>query len=55
MLKSLLKLRLRGKRCSSDMIPYTARIIADIRGLDVQNVVNTATENAEEMFNVEVL
>ena len=45
----------RGKRCSSDMISYTAQVIADIRGLDVQNFVNIATENAEELFKVKVM
>jgi len=43
---------IRGKRCTSDMIEYTALKIAEIKGLDYETVVNTAYNNAKELFNI---
>ena len=43
---------MRGKRCTSDMIEYTALKIAEIKGIDYNTVVNTATNNTKELFNI---
>ncbi len=43
---------MRGKRCTSDMIEYTALKIAEIKGLDYETVVNTACNNTKELFNI---
>ena len=42
----------RGKRCTSDMIEYTALRIAEIKGLDYETVVNTTCNNTKELFNI---
>ena len=42
----------RGKRCSSDLIAYTAEKIADIRGTDAQHIIDAARENAKALFNI---
>ncbi len=42
----------RGKRNSSDLITYTAQVISEIRGIDVQEFVNRTNFNAQEMFNI---
>ena len=44
----------RGKRNSSDLIAYTAQVIADIRNIDVQEFVNRACLNAQEMYNIKL-
>lgn len=43
---------LRGKRCQSDMIEYTAMKIAEVKGLDYNTVVNTAGKNTKELFDI---
>lgn len=43
---------MRGKRCTSDMIEYTALKIAEIKGLDYETVVMTACNNTKELFNI---
>ena len=43
---------MRGKRCTSDMIEYTALKITEIKGLDYETVVNTACNNTKELFNI---
>ena len=45
---------LRGTRCSSDMIAYSAQIIANIKNIDVQTLVDTATENTKRLFGIEL-
>ena len=44
----------RGKRNSSDLIAYTAQVIADIRHIDVQKFVDITNHNAQEMFNIKL-
>lgn len=43
---------LRGKRCQSDMIEYTALKIAEVKEIDYNAVVDTARKNTEELFNI---
>ena len=43
---------MRGKRCTSDMIEYTALKIAEVKGLDYETVVNTACNNVKELFKI---
>ncbi len=43
---------MRGKRCTSDMIEYTALKIAEIKNLDYETVVNTACQNTKELFGI---
>ena len=43
---------MRGKRCTSDMIEYTALKIAEIKGLDYETVVMTSCNNTKELFNI---
>lgn len=43
---------MRGKRCTSDMIEYTALKIAEIKNLDYETVVNTASQNTKELFGI---
>lgn len=40
----------RGKRCSSEMTAYTAEKIAEVRGVEVQRLIDAARENAERLF-----
>lgn len=42
----------RGKRCTSDMIAFTAAKIAEIRGVPVQELVDAATENCKRLFEI---
>ena len=44
---------LRGTRCSSDMIAYSAQTIGNIKNIDVQMLVDTATENTKWLFGIE--
>ncbi len=43
---------MRGKRCTSDMIEYTALKIAEIKNLDYETVVNAACQNTKELFGI---
>lgn len=43
----------RGKRNDSSNIAYTAQRIADIRGMDAQELVDITTENAKRLFGIE--
>lgn len=43
---------LRGTRCTSDMISYTAQTIAGVRGIETQDLVDRATANTKELFNI---
>ena len=44
---------LRGTRCSSDMIAYSAQTIASVKNMDVQTLVDAATENTKRLFGIE--
>ena len=40
----------RGKRCDSSHIAYTAEKIAEIKGVDVQALIDKCAENAKKLF-----
>lgn len=42
----------RGQRNDSSYIPYTAHVIADIRNMDTQELINICTENAMDLFEM---
>ncbi len=42
----------RGKRCDSSHIAYTAEKIAEIKGMDVQELIDRCTENAKALFGI---
>ncbi len=42
----------RGKRCSSDMIAYTAEKIAEVRACDTQELIDKTRQNALELFKI---
>lgn len=42
----------RGKRCDSRMIADTATKIAEIKGLNSQEVIDICTENTKRLFNI---
>lgn len=42
----------RGKRCTSDMIAFTAEKIAEVRNTDAQQLIDKANENAFRLFNI---
>ena len=42
----------RGKRCDSSHIAFTAEKIAEIKGIDVQDLIDQCTENAKKLFNI---
>lgn len=43
---------LRGQRNLSSYIPYTAELIANLRNVDTQALINTTTENANTLFGL---
>lgn len=43
----------RGKRCDSRLIPYAAEVIAEIRGIDTQTLIDQTTENAKTLFRIQ--
>lgn len=43
---------MRGSRCDSSMIKYTAEKIAEIKAIDVQKVLKITKNNAKNLFNV---
>ena len=43
---------MRGKRNNSAYISYTAEKIAEIKGIDVQTVLDVTSENAKKLFNI---
>lgn len=43
----------RGKRCDSAHIAYTAKKIAQVKVLDVQELINICNENAKRLFKTE--
>ena len=42
----------RGKRCDSAHIAYTAEKIAEVKGMDVQELVDICNENSKKLFNI---
>ncbi len=42
----------RGERCVSPMIRLTAQRIAEVRGMDAEEIIRIAAENAAELFGV---
>lgn len=42
----------RGKRCDSSMIEYTAAAAAEIKGIDVQELINITCENGKRLFRI---
>ncbi|MBE6775666.1 MAG: TatD family deoxyribonuclease [Ruminococcaceae bacterium] len=42
----------RGKRCDSSHIAYTAEKIAEIKGMDVQELIDKCAENAKALFGI---
>lgn len=42
----------RGQRCDSSHIAFTAEKIAEIKGIDTQELINAANENAKRLFNI---
>ena len=43
----------RGKRNDSSKIAYTAQRIAEIRGMDPQELIDITTENAKRMYGIQ--
>lgn len=42
----------RGKRCTSDMIAFTAEKIAEVRSCDTQQLIDATKENAFRLFRI---
>lgn len=42
----------RGKRCDSAHIAYTAEKIAEVKGMDVQELIDACNENAKKLFGI---
>jgi TatD DNase family protein len=42
----------RGKRCDSSLIAYTAKFIANLKGMDTQELINNCNINAKTLFNI---
>ena len=45
---------LRGKRCDSSMIPYMAEVIAEVRGVTPQEILDLTRANANKLFGLEL-
>ena len=43
---------LRGKRCDSRMIPHTAARLAEIKGVEVEEILRVTNENARRLFAI---
>lgn len=43
---------LRGSRCDSTMIAYTAQKLAEVRGCEVQSLIDKCRANAKELFKL---
>ena len=42
----------RGKRCTSDMIEFTAAAGAEIKGVSPQELTDAARKNTERLFDI---
>jgi TatD DNase family protein len=45
----------RGERCDSSYIPFTASVLAEVRGVTAQEILDLTKKNAEELFGVKSL
>ncbi|MEE1012143.1 MAG: TatD family hydrolase [Acutalibacteraceae bacterium] len=45
---------LRGQRCDSSFIPYTAEVIAQVRGITVDEILDLTRKNANTLFGLEL-
>ncbi len=43
---------MRGKRCESDMIEFTAQKIAEIKGLTAEEIIDRTCRNTKELFGI---
>lgn len=44
----------RGKRCDSSYIPFTAEVLAEIRGVSAQDILDVTRKNANTLFGLEL-
>ena len=44
----------RGQRCDSSFIPYTAEVIAEVRGVTPEEILNITRRNANTLFGLEL-
>ena len=44
----------RGKRCDSSYIPFTAEVIAEVRGVSAQEILDLTRKNANTLFGLEL-
>ena len=42
----------RGQRCDSGHIAYTAQKIAEVKGMDIQELIDKCNENSKKLFNI---
>jgi TatD DNase family protein len=42
----------RGKRCDSSMIAYTAAAAAEVKGMDVQEIIDITCENGKRFYRI---
>ena len=42
----------RGKRTTSDMIAYSAEVLARVKGISAQELIDRTRENAMRLFNI---
>ena len=45
---------LRGNRCDSSMIRYTAKKIADLKGIEVRDLLSITKNNTEKLFSIKM-
>jgi len=43
----------RGKRNHPGLLPYMAQRLAEIRGMDVEEIIRITTENAKRLYRIE--
>ncbi|MBQ3005005.1 MAG: TatD family hydrolase, partial [Clostridia bacterium] len=44
----------RGQRCDSSFIPYTAEVLAEVRGVTSEEILNITRRNANMLFGLEL-
>ena len=44
----------RGQRCDSSFIPYTAEVLAEVRGVTAQEILDITRKNANTLFGLEL-
>ena len=44
----------RGKRCDSSFIPFTAEVLAEVRGVSAQEILDITRRNANNLFGLEL-